>query len=132
MERRSCCIRSSLSSSYSTPKMQRTPVPEKEEDVNCEGGGYHQERSCSGCYVLLYLLWWQLRRLRSGSGLKFSRSGKTLVASQSKQKDEEEWKHQRRERKKEKKKEKEVEEETEIDPDIAAMMGFGSFHASKK
>ncbi|KAG6430400.1 hypothetical protein SASPL_108465 [Salvia splendens] len=41
------------------------------------------------------------------------------------QQEEEERKRQRREKKKEKKKEKAVEEEPEIDPDVAAMMGFG-------
>lgn len=48
------------------------------------------------------------------------------------QEEEEERKRQRRERKKEKKKEKAVEEEVEIDPDVAAMMGFGGFGSSKK
>ncbi|KAI9185394.1 hypothetical protein LWI28_006796 [Acer negundo] len=50
------------------------------------------------------------------------------------QEEEEERKRERREKKKEKKKEKLAEEEaeTEMDPDIAAMMGFGSFHSSKK
>lgn len=48
------------------------------------------------------------------------------------QQEEEERKHQRRERKKEKKKEKAAEEEPEIDPDVAAMMGFGGFGSSKK
>ncbi|CAN4108884.1 unnamed protein product [Withania somnifera] len=38
----------------------------------------------------------------------------------------------RREKKKEKKKEKASEEEPEIDPDVAAMMGFGGFKTSKK
>ncbi|CAI9262900.1 unnamed protein product [Lactuca saligna] len=41
------------------------------------------------------------------------------------QQEEEEKKRQRRERKKEQKKEKAVEEEIEVDPDVAAMMGFG-------
>ncbi|KAK6233258.1 hypothetical protein SCA6_003331 [Theobroma cacao] len=48
------------------------------------------------------------------------------------QEEEEERKRQRRERKKEKKKEKAAEEEPEIDPDVAAMMGFGGFRSSKK
>ncbi|BBH06496.1 C2H2 and C2HC zinc fingers superfamily protein [Prunus dulcis] len=58
------------------------------------------------------------------------------------QQEEEERKRQRRERKKEKKvgridtlntnKEKIVEEETEMDPDVAAMMGFGGFGSTKK
>ncbi|CAL9003275.1 unnamed protein product [Prunus brigantina] len=48
------------------------------------------------------------------------------------QQEEEERKRQRRERKKEKKKEKVVEEETEMDPDVAAMMGFGGFGSTKK
>ncbi|KAB2634683.1 zinc finger matrin-type protein 2 [Pyrus ussuriensis x Pyrus communis] len=48
------------------------------------------------------------------------------------QQEEEERKRQRRERKKEKKKDKVVEEETEIDPDVAAMMGFGGFGSTKK
>uniref|UniRef100_A0A5B7AVC6 Putative Zinc finger, U1-type n=1 Tax=Davidia involucrata TaxID=16924 RepID=A0A5B7AVC6_DAVIN len=48
------------------------------------------------------------------------------------QQEEEERKRQHRERKKEKKKEKAAEEETEIDPDVAAMMGFGGFGSSKK
>lgn len=48
------------------------------------------------------------------------------------QQEEEERKRQRRERKKEKKKEKAAEEEIEIDPDVAAMMGFGGFGSSKK
>ncbi|KAI8531666.1 hypothetical protein RHMOL_Rhmol11G0153900 [Rhododendron molle] len=48
------------------------------------------------------------------------------------QQEEEERKRQRRERKKEKKKEKAVEEEPELDPDVAAMMGFGGFGSSKK
>ncbi|KAJ6876639.1 zinc finger matrin-type protein 2 [Populus alba x Populus x berolinensis] len=49
------------------------------------------------------------------------------------QEEEEERKRQRRERKKEKKKEKAAEEEEgDIDPDIAAMMGFGGFGSSKK
>ncbi|RVW97943.1 Zinc finger matrin-type protein 2 [Vitis vinifera] len=48
------------------------------------------------------------------------------------QQEEEERKRQRRERKKEKKKEKAVEEEPELDPDVAAMMGFGGFRSSKK
>ncbi|KAL6146512.1 hypothetical protein ACLB2K_057190 [Fragaria x ananassa] len=47
------------------------------------------------------------------------------------QQEEEERKRQRREKKKEKKKEK-VDEEIEIDPDVAAMMGFGGFGSSKK
>ncbi|KAF3967712.1 hypothetical protein CMV_008303 [Castanea mollissima] len=47
------------------------------------------------------------------------------------QEEEEERKRQRREKKKEKKKEV-AEEETEIDPDVAAMMGFGGFTSSKK
>ncbi|KAE8732666.1 C2H2 and C2HC zinc fingers superfamily protein isoform 2 [Hibiscus syriacus] len=46
------------------------------------------------------------------------------------QEEEEERKRQRRERKKEKK--KAAEEEPEIDPDVAAMMGFGGFGSSKK
>ncbi|GAB2277404.1 hypothetical protein Dimus_012109 [Dionaea muscipula] len=46
--------------------------------------------------------------------------------------EEEERKRQRRERKKEKKKDKSAEEETEMDPDVAAMMGFGGFRSSKK
>ncbi|KAI4301711.1 hypothetical protein L6164_034962 [Bauhinia variegata] len=48
------------------------------------------------------------------------------------QQEEEERKRQRKERKKEKKKEKAAEEEAEIDPDVAAMMGFGGFRSSKK
>ncbi|KAG1326201.1 putative zinc finger matrin-type protein 2 [Cocos nucifera] len=49
------------------------------------------------------------------------------------QQEEEERKRQRRERKKEKKKEKAVQDESEdIDPDVAAMMGFGGFRSSKK
>ncbi|XP_058189944.1 uncharacterized protein LOC131307458 [Rhododendron vialii] len=48
------------------------------------------------------------------------------------QQEEEERKRQRRERKKEKKKEKAAEEEPELDPDVAAMMGFGGFGSSKK
>ncbi|KAG8363885.1 hypothetical protein BUALT_Bualt19G0069000 [Buddleja alternifolia] len=48
------------------------------------------------------------------------------------QQEEEERKRQRREKKKEKKKEKEAEEEPEMDPDVAAMMGFGGFRSSKK
>ncbi|KAK6911634.1 hypothetical protein RJ641_023727 [Dillenia turbinata] len=48
------------------------------------------------------------------------------------QQEEEERRRQRRERKKEKKKEKVVEEEPELDPDVAAMMGFGGFRSSKK
>ncbi|XVE89575.1 hypothetical protein DITRI_Ditri20bG0007000 [Diplodiscus trichospermus] len=48
------------------------------------------------------------------------------------QEEEEERKRQRRERKKEKKKEKAAEEEPEVDPDVAAMMGFGGFGSSKK
>ncbi|GMY21858.1 zinc finger matrin-type protein 2-like [Fagus crenata] len=48
------------------------------------------------------------------------------------QQEEEERKRQRREKKKEKKKEKVTEEETEMDPDVAAMMGFGGFGSSKK
>ncbi|KAH7542973.1 hypothetical protein FEM48_Zijuj02G0132400 [Ziziphus jujuba var. spinosa] len=58
------------------------------------------------------------------------------------QQEDEERKRQRRERKKEKKvstislldvnKEKVEEEETEMDPDVAAMMGFGGFRSSKK
>ncbi|XP_024027496.1 zinc finger matrin-type protein 2 [Morus notabilis] len=48
------------------------------------------------------------------------------------QQEEEERKRQRRERKKEKKREKAAEEEPEVDPDIAAMMGFGGFGSSKK
>lgn len=48
------------------------------------------------------------------------------------QQEEEERKRQRREKKKEKKKEKVAEEETEMDPDVAAMMGFGGFGSSKK
>ncbi|CAK9139126.1 unnamed protein product [Ilex paraguariensis] len=47
------------------------------------------------------------------------------------QQEEEERKRQRRERKKEKK-EKAAEEEIEVDPDVAAMMGFGGFGSSKK
>ncbi|KAF5746710.1 hypothetical protein HS088_TW06G00884 [Tripterygium wilfordii] len=49
------------------------------------------------------------------------------------QQEDEEQKRQRREKKKEKKKEKAaVEEETELDPEVAAMMGFGGFGSSKK
>ncbi|XVF41788.1 hypothetical protein PTKIN_Ptkin01aG0308700 [Pterospermum kingtungense] len=48
------------------------------------------------------------------------------------QEEEEERKRQRRKRKKEKKREKAAEEEPEIDPDVAAMMGFGGFRSSKK
>ncbi|XP_074558138.1 uncharacterized protein LOC141814039 [Curcuma longa] len=49
------------------------------------------------------------------------------------QEEEEERKRLRRERKKEKKKEKAAQEETEdVDPDMAAMMGFGGFKSSKK
>uniref|UniRef100_A0A803PWA4 Protein phosphatase n=1 Tax=Cannabis sativa TaxID=3483 RepID=A0A803PWA4_CANSA len=48
------------------------------------------------------------------------------------QQEEEERKRQRREKKKEKKKEKAAEEEPEMDPDVAAMMGFGGFGSSKK
>ncbi|WMV12101.1 hypothetical protein MTR67_005486 [Solanum verrucosum] len=48
------------------------------------------------------------------------------------QQEEEERKRLRREKKKEKKKEKVSEEEPEIDPDVAAMMGFGGFKTSKK
>ncbi|KAL8171802.1 hypothetical protein V2J09_023606 [Rumex salicifolius] len=49
------------------------------------------------------------------------------------QQEEEERKRQRREKKKEKKeKEKAVEEEAEMDPDVAALMGFGGFKSSKK
>ncbi|XP_077218260.1 C2H2 and C2HC zinc fingers superfamily protein [Tasmannia lanceolata] len=49
------------------------------------------------------------------------------------QQEEEEQKRLRRERKREKKKEKAVEENAEEgDPDVAAMMGFGGFRASKK
>ncbi|GFZ07214.1 C2H2 and C2HC zinc fingers superfamily protein [Actinidia rufa] len=48
------------------------------------------------------------------------------------QQEEEERKRQRREKKKEKKKEKAADEETEMDPDVAAMMGFGGFRSSKK
>ncbi|XP_074307848.1 uncharacterized protein LOC141642805 isoform X2 [Silene latifolia] len=48
------------------------------------------------------------------------------------QQEEEERKRQRREKKKEKKKEKIAEEEPEMDPDVAAMMGFGGFGSSKK
>ncbi|KAF5739995.1 zinc finger matrin-type protein 2 [Tripterygium wilfordii] len=49
------------------------------------------------------------------------------------QQEDEERKRQRREKKKEKKKEKATaEEETELDPDVAAMMGFGGFGSSKK
>ncbi|CAI0446639.1 unnamed protein product [Linum tenue] len=48
------------------------------------------------------------------------------------QQEEEERKRQRRERKKEKKKEKVAEEPEDIDPDVAAMMGFGGFGTSKK
>lgn len=49
------------------------------------------------------------------------------------QQEEEERKRQRRERKKEKKKEKAAQDESEdIDPDVAAMMGFGGFRSSKK
>ncbi|XP_008797223.2 zinc finger matrin-type protein 2-like isoform X2 [Phoenix dactylifera] len=48
------------------------------------------------------------------------------------QQEEEERKRQRRERKKEKKKEKAAQDESEdIDPDVAAMMGFGGFRSSK-
>lgn len=48
------------------------------------------------------------------------------------QQEEEERKRLRREKKKEKKREKASEEEPEIDPDVAAMMGFGGFKTSKK
>ncbi|XP_073126830.1 uncharacterized protein [Henckelia pumila] len=48
------------------------------------------------------------------------------------QQEEDERKRLKREKKKEKKKEKAVEEDPEIDPDIAAMMGFGGFGSSKK
>ncbi|KAI3951171.1 hypothetical protein MKW98_028575 [Papaver atlanticum] len=49
------------------------------------------------------------------------------------QQEEEERKRQRREKKKEKKKEKSKEEESEeVDPDVAALMGFGGFGSSKK
>lgn len=48
------------------------------------------------------------------------------------QQEEEERKRQRRERKKEKKKEKAAEEEPDVDPDVAAMMGFGGFRSSSK
>ncbi|XP_047339255.1 zinc finger matrin-type protein 2 isoform X1 [Impatiens glandulifera] len=49
------------------------------------------------------------------------------------QQEEEERKRLKREKKKEKKKEKSAEEETpELDPDVAAMMGFGGFGTSKK
>ncbi|XP_038999346.1 zinc finger matrin-type protein 2-like isoform X1 [Hibiscus syriacus] len=48
------------------------------------------------------------------------------------QEEEEERRRQRRERKKEKKRERAAEEEPEIDPDVAAMMGFGGFRSSKK
>ncbi|KAL4592621.1 hypothetical protein LXL04_005623 [Taraxacum kok-saghyz] len=48
------------------------------------------------------------------------------------QQEEEERKKQKRERKKEKNKEKAVKEEVEVDPDVAAMMGFGGFGSSKK
>ncbi|XP_022898122.1 zinc finger matrin-type protein 2 isoform X1 [Olea europaea var. sylvestris] len=48
------------------------------------------------------------------------------------QQEEEERKRQRREKKKEKKKERAAEEEPEMDPDVAAMMGFGGFRTSKK
>ncbi|CAN4110980.1 unnamed protein product [Withania somnifera] len=47
------------------------------------------------------------------------------------QQEEEERKRLRREKKKEKKKEKASEEDPEIDPDVAAMMGFGGFKTSK-
>ncbi|CAN1161565.1 Zinc finger matrin-type protein 2 [Linum perenne] len=49
------------------------------------------------------------------------------------QQEEEEHKRLKRERKKEKKKEKAGEDqEADIDPDVAAMMGFGGFGTSKK
>ncbi|KAM0857437.1 hypothetical protein ACQ4PT_048478 [Festuca glaucescens] len=49
------------------------------------------------------------------------------------QQEEEEKKRQRREKKKEKKKEQAGPNEPEdIDPDVAAMMGFGGFGTSKK
>ncbi|XP_030459792.1 uncharacterized protein LOC115680180 [Syzygium oleosum] len=48
------------------------------------------------------------------------------------QEEEEERKRQKREKKKEKKKEKALEEEPEMDPEVAAMMGFGGFGSSKK
>lgn len=47
------------------------------------------------------------------------------------QQEEEERKRQRKEKKKEKKKEKAAEEEPEVDPDVAAMMGFGGFRSNK-
>ncbi|WJX45220.1 hypothetical protein P8452_32115 [Trifolium repens] len=46
------------------------------------------------------------------------------------QEEEEERKRQRREKKKEKK--KEAVEEPEMDPDVAALMGFGGFRSSNK
>ncbi|EMS55258.1 hypothetical protein TRIUR3_14477 [Triticum urartu] len=49
------------------------------------------------------------------------------------QQEEEEKKRQRREKKKEKKKEQAGQNEPEdIDPDVAAMMGFGGFGTSSK
>lgn len=49
------------------------------------------------------------------------------------QQEEEERRRQKREKKKEKKKEKAAEEEAEMmDPDVAAMMGFGGFRSNKK
>lgn len=48
------------------------------------------------------------------------------------QQEEEERKRLRKERKKEKKKEKAAEEVEDVDPDVAAMMGFGGFRSSKK
>ncbi|CAL9207538.1 unnamed protein product [Musa hybrid cultivar] len=49
------------------------------------------------------------------------------------QEEEEERKRLRREKKKEKKKEKAAQEEVDdVDPDVAAMMGFGGFRSSKK
>lgn len=50
------------------------------------------------------------------------------------QQEDEERKRQRKEKKKEKKKELAAQNEPEedIDPDVAAMMGFGGFRSSKK
>ncbi|PWZ41515.1 hypothetical protein Zm00014a_022259 [Zea mays] len=49
------------------------------------------------------------------------------------QQEEEERKRQRKEKKKEKKREQATQHEPEdVDPDIAAMMGFGGFGSSKK
>ncbi|KAH7666637.1 U4/U6.U5 tri-snRNP component SNU23 protein [Dioscorea alata] len=47
------------------------------------------------------------------------------------QQEEEERKRLRRERKKEKKREKAAEDAEDIDPEVAAMMGFGGFRSSK-